>query len=79
MPRRQLRAQKNFRADVTGNDFDLDKNKFSYKRLKELESKVPEFLAELSKRRSGSFQEQLTVTGSFRLVEELKTNHATGW
>ena len=32
-------------ADVIGKDFELTNNLFSYTRLKEWESKVPEFLA----------------------------------
>ena len=47
MTRRQLRAPKNLCADVIGNDFDLTHNKFSYKPLKELETKVPEFFWKL--------------------------------
>ena len=42
MTRQQLQAHKNLCADVIGNDFDLTNNKFSYKPLKELETKVPE-------------------------------------
>jgi hypothetical protein len=47
MTRRQLRAHKKLCADVIGNDFDLTNNKFSYKRLKEVETKVPEFSEKL--------------------------------
>jgi hypothetical protein len=43
MTRRQLLVHKNLCADVTGNDFDLTKNKFSYTFLKEVETKVPKF------------------------------------
>ena len=44
MARRGLPAHKKLCADVIRNDFDLTKNKFSYTPLKELETKVPEFL-----------------------------------
>ena len=43
MTRRQLQARKNLCADVIRNDFDLTNNMFSYKPLKEVETKVPEF------------------------------------
>ena len=44
MARRQLPAHKKLCADVIGNDFDLTNNMFSYTPLKEVETKVPEFL-----------------------------------
>ena len=51
MTRRRLRAHKNLCADVIRNDYDLTKNKFSYRRLKEREAKVPEFLLKQTKSR----------------------------
>jgi hypothetical protein len=47
MARRGLPPHKKLCADVLGNDFDLTKNKFSYTRLKELETKVPKFSGDL--------------------------------
>jgi hypothetical protein len=49
MTRRQLLVHKNLCADVIEDDFDLTKNKFSYKRLKEVETKVPEFFGGLGR------------------------------
>src|SRR5262249_29622613 len=46
MMRRQLRAHKNLCADVIRNDFDLTKNKFSYKALKERAAKVPKIFGD---------------------------------
>jgi hypothetical protein len=59
---------------VIGDDFDLTNHKFSYTSLKELGTKVPNFLLRLYER--FNFVTNSWVGLFFKLVEEFETNHA---
>jgi hypothetical protein len=60
---------------VIGNDFDLTNNEFSYKPLKELADKVPEFFGAFGRTVLSSWSDNV-CDPFFRLVKEVKNNHA---